>query len=239
MFKFVIQDMIERGIQIENCVYFNNCEAPLSSVLLNERTGTRTIVHSNPNLPNLKFIDFQKLNLTNYKWIHFEARTVEETEQMMKMVVDYNRNNQTETSSPITISLDLEKHNIAYLRLAEMADYIFSGKDFANFIECYDMKKSVYTLRRLLTNKTNTIICPWGSNGVGILKGYDEYFEWPSYPPETIVDTLGAGDTFCAATIFSLSSSGGNNCLETAIEFGSRIAGSKIGFNGYDRIKQL
>lgn len=73
-FKFVIDDFRDRGIRIDNCIYYD-CDPPISSVLLNEATGSRTIIHSNPNLPILKFVDFEKINLNNYKWIHFEVKS--------------------------------------------------------------------------------------------------------------------------------------------------------------------
>lgn len=37
------------------------------------KTGSRTIVHSNPNLPILTAVDFRKIPLQRYKWIHFEV----------------------------------------------------------------------------------------------------------------------------------------------------------------------
>lgn len=72
-FQFLIDDCNERKICIEHCVYHDNCGAPFSSVILNEATGSRTIIHSNPNLPILTFKDFQKVPLNQYKWIHFEV----------------------------------------------------------------------------------------------------------------------------------------------------------------------
>lgn len=58
----------------------------------------------------------------------------------------------------------------------------------------------------------------------------------PSYPPDVIVDTLGAGDTFCAAVLFALVN---GKSLEDALHFGNRIAGAKIGFHGYDGIAEV
>lgn len=73
MFKFVIHDLTVRGIEHKNCVYYDNCEVPMSSIWLSEDTGSRTIVHSNPNLPHMNFAGFDKVNLDEYKWIHFEV----------------------------------------------------------------------------------------------------------------------------------------------------------------------
>lgn len=71
MFKFVIDDLVERGIRISNCSYHDNCEAPISSIILSG--GQRTIVFSNPNLPHFQFDDFRRINLNHYDWIHFEV----------------------------------------------------------------------------------------------------------------------------------------------------------------------
>lgn len=71
MFRFVIEDFVDRGIRISNCSYHDNCEGPMSSIILNG--DRRTIVFSNPNLPYFLFDDFRKLNLNQYKWIHFEV----------------------------------------------------------------------------------------------------------------------------------------------------------------------
>lgn len=64
----------------------------------------------------------------------------------------------------------------------------------------------------------------------------DSYFSALAKPPAKAVDSLGAGDTFMAATIHSLSQ---GQSFQEAIEFGCRIAGAKIGFYGYDNISSL
>lgn len=79
MFKFVIHDLTVRGIEHKNCVYHDNCEVPLSSIWLSKETGSRTVVHSNPNLPHISFDGFDKVQLDEYKWIHFEVGWVSDT----------------------------------------------------------------------------------------------------------------------------------------------------------------
>lgn len=64
----------------------------------------------------------------------------------------------------------------------------------------------------------------------------DEVVTIPAYPPDAIVDTLGAGDTFCASVIFALVN---GKELQEALRFGNKIAGSKIGFYGYDGIADV
>lgn len=81
----------------------------------------------------------------------------------------------------------------------------------------------------------NIIICPWGTDGVAALDSSDNLFTSDAYPPPLVVDSLGAGDTFAAASIFSLYR---NYSLDFAIQFASRIAGMKVGFFGYDQIHE-
>lgn len=72
-FSFLIEDCNDRGILIDHCVYHSTPIAPFSSVILNEATGSRTIVHSNANIPILTADDFRKIPYERYKWIHFEV----------------------------------------------------------------------------------------------------------------------------------------------------------------------
>lgn len=71
--RFLIEDCQQRGINIDHCAYHDDCITPFSSVILNVKTGSRTIVHSNPNLPILNADDFRRVPLDRYKWIHFEV----------------------------------------------------------------------------------------------------------------------------------------------------------------------
>lgn len=80
------------------------------------------------------------------------------------------------------------------------------------------------------------MICPWSSDGAAALDSNNQYFESDAFPPTKIIDTLGAGDTFCAATIYALCNGKG---LGESIQFGCEIAGAKTGFFGYDQIKDF
>lgn len=80
------------------------------------------------------------------------------------------------------------------------------------------------------------IICAWGAEGaVAIDNDIDSFYTAPAYPPEVIVDSLGAGDTFVASTIHYLAM---GRSLQASIEFGCRVAGAKVGFFGYDQIRE-
>lgn len=81
------------------------------------------------------------------------------------------------------------------------------------------------------------IVCPWGNEGaIAVDNETDTHFAALAKPPTQIVDSLGAGDTFVASTIYMLDKGAS---LQESIEFGCRIAGAKIGFDGYDQIGPL
>lgn len=72
-FSVIVEDFKTFNICIDNCVYYEICDAPTSVVIINQSNGSRTIIHSNKNLPELTLDDFKKLDLSQYSWIHFEA----------------------------------------------------------------------------------------------------------------------------------------------------------------------
>lgn len=78
------------------------------------------------------------------------------------------------------------------------------------------------------------VICAWGEDGAIAGTSDGQTYISPIFPPERVIDTLAAGDTFNAATIFALSS---NKSLEEAITFGCQVAGAKCGMKGFTELK--
>lgn len=238
-FTFVIDDLHERGIETKNCFYYPNCNVPFSTVLLSKDTGCRTIVHSNKNLPHVNFDNFDKCDLNEYKWIHFEARSVPETTKMMQKIRKFNES-QT-TNKKITISLELEKKRDENLLLIKYTDVAILGRDYAEILDCYDKKTAIFKMKKLTIederykNDKILLICPWGSDGAAALNETGEYYESQCFPPEQVVDTLGAGDTFASGLIDSLWND--FHDVQKAIERGCKIAGFKCGYFGYDCVK--
>jgi len=83
-FSVVVEDFKTSNICIDNCVYYDACDVPTSVVIINQSNGSRTIIHSNNNLPELTLDDFKKLDLSQYSWIHFEASSLVRTVSVMQ-----------------------------------------------------------------------------------------------------------------------------------------------------------
>lgn len=58
----------------------------------------------------------------------------------------------------------------------------------------------------------------------------------PAYPPEQVVNTLGAGDTFMAACIKALVNGAD---VEKVLGFACKVAGAKCGLRDLDELRDL
>ncbi|KAG5670463.1 hypothetical protein PVAND_000726 [Polypedilum vanderplanki] len=239
MFTFIIEDLKDRNIDIKNCRYYSDCNIPLSTVLLSKDTGARTIIHNNKNLPHVLFEDFDKCNLNEYFWVHFEARSVPETTKMMQKIIKYNET----VNEKIKISLELEKKRDENLLLVKYADVVILGRDYAEIIGCHDKKTAIYKLKEIMTNdecyrnEKCVLVCPWGKDGACAIDDDGNYYENPIFEQKEVVDTLGAGDTFVSGLLHSLMKN--FNDIPQAIKNGCMIAGYKCGFYGYDCVKNF
>ena len=83
---------------------------------------------------------------------------------------------------------------------------------------------------------SSTLICAWGEDGAAALTQGSSLVTSSIFPPDSVVDTVGAGDTFNAATILALSS---GKTVHEAITFGCRVAGAKCGAMGYKHLKGM
>ena len=109
---FIRKEMSDRGILYENCAYHSDCGTPTSCVVLSLKTGSRTIVHARNNLPELDIKDFEKLDLKNYKWVHFEGRRNElKILQMIDIVDKFNETQPDDKKIKVSIELEETKRN--------------------------------------------------------------------------------------------------------------------------------
>ncbi|XP_036326360.1 ketohexokinase-like [Rhagoletis pomonella] len=240
-FSFLYEDCRKREICIENCPS-TNMDPPFSSVILNQATGSRTIIHSNPGFPSLTCEHLAQLKLSNYGWVHLEGRN---PESLLPFIRDIRAHNKqlNDPRGRIRISVDLEKMKHEILELGEAADCVFLGKDLATFLGWSKPEEAVMGLynrfkpQRGENNAKPAIVCPWGADGAACVDARGNYAFVPSKPVQKIVDSLGAGDTFCAAVIYALHML--DKDLQEAVQFGHAIAGYKLAHRGYDDIESF
>ncbi|KAL8606589.1 hypothetical protein ACOMHN_009474 [Nucella lapillus] len=236
--QFLQTDLEDCGVVCQRCPVIGEGASPVSVIILNTSTGSRTILHTNKNLRELSVEDFQKLPLSSgqYSWIHFEGRpNVEEMKKMMLHVEDHNAS--CEESSSVITSLEVEKLARAE-RLRDLmvhTDVVFVSKEVAGSL---GFSEPVSAVEGLVSHckPGGAVICPWGEQGAAAKRTGADTVTSPAFPPDVVVDTLGAGDTFNAAAIFALNA--GKN-LKEAVTFGCRVAGAKCGMMGNRGLREM
>ncbi|XP_065538128.1 ketohexokinase isoform X2 [Lathamus discolor] len=227
---FVLADLRRYGVDVAHVVPQPTSCLPTSIVIASASRGTRTILHACGNLQDVTARDFEQVDLSQYKWIHWEARNAAEQAVMMQRVEQHNRARPPEDR--VRTSVELEKPREEHLLLMGLGDVVFISKDLAQHFGYRSAPEALQGLRSRVQPGA-TLICAWAEEGADAIGPGGELVHSDAFPPETLVDTLGAGDTFNAAVIFALSA---GKTLQDAITFGCRIAGRKCGIQGFDGI---
>ncbi|XP_053523035.1 ketohexokinase isoform X3 [Artibeus jamaicensis] len=227
---FVLDDFRRYSVDLRHAVIQTTGSVPISTVIVNEASGSRTILHAYRNLPDVSALDFEKVDLTRFKWIHIEGRNTSEQVKMLQRVDQHNA--RQPPGQKIRVSVEVEKPREELFQLFGYGDVVFVSKDVAKHL---GFRSAVEALRGLYNRvrRGAVLICAWAEEGADALGPDGQVLHSDAFPPPRVVDTLGAGDTFNAAVIFSLSQ---GKSMQEALRFGCQVAGKKCGLQGFDGI---
>ncbi len=216
--SMILSDIESYGISTAACRLHSDGETPTSYVWRSLANGSRTITHWR-DLPEYAAEDFFEIDLEAYDWLHFEGRNIPETLRMLR--------HQRQKRPEIPVSIEIEKYR-------EHTEDLFVEADVLIFSRDYALHKGFSSARALLEAYGNLSdrqcrVCTWGSDGAWAQAPGKKVFHVPASPPETLVDTLGAGDTFNAGLIDGILR---GLSFEDAVSNGCRIAGRKCGLEG-------
>lgn len=216
----ILDDLARYGIDTQACRQLPHGKMPTSYILLNQRTGSRSIVHYR-DLPEYGFADFCSIDLCGVDWLHFEGRNVDDTCRMLQHAHRH--------APGIPRSVEIEKPRPGIGQLFPQADLLLLSRHYAQSMGFIQPHEFLQHMHRQAPQAD--LVCAWGDAGAYGLTHAGAALHSPAYPPATLVDTLGAGDTFNAGVIHARVS---GLDWDGALRFGCEIAGKKCGAMGLE-----
>jgi len=216
------QDMLENQIGLSFCQRVDGGKMPTSYITLNTDNASRTIVNYR-DLPEYSVESFKQIPLQEFDWIHFEGRNIEHTIEMIRYARKHINNK--------IISVEIEKDRPGIDALMPLADVLM--------IPGAQVRRRGFTDPYLYFDHirpqapTATLITTWGAEGAFGRDSNNMDYHCPSIPPDKVIDTIGAGDTFNAAFINAFSS---GLTLEESLSHACEIAGKKVAQLGFDNL---
>ena len=220
--KLISKDLEKFNVRFNIKNIVKNSSSPTSYITVNTNNGSRTIIHYR-DLPEITFDKFDKINLSDFDWFHFEGRNIEYVYKMMTKVKQQNK----------SISLEAEKERKDLDQLFSLADVLMISKPFAQNRGFKSAKDCLGHFSQLLPQ--TFISCTWGEQGAWASHN-KTVFHSKAFSPKTTIDTIGAGDTYNAGLIHKLIN---KSSLIDSVEFACKLAGKKCGQSGFNNLGKL
>jgi ketohexokinase len=217
--RVIIEDLKRYFVDMSYCQRIAGSTTPVSYITLNQRNGSRTIVHYR-DLPELSAENVTNIPLTGINWIHLEGRNAMQTRKIMD---DIKRR-----APDTTVSVEIEKPR-------DHLELLFSGADTYLFSKAFALTQGFASAPALLQHYRGRIpgallVCTWGETGAFALEN-SQLLHAPAPPVSKIVDTIGAGDTFNAGFIHARLN---HFDAQTALAKACALAAQKITREGFE-----
>jgi ketohexokinase len=206
--------LLQDGVDLSPCRRVAGMP-PLSAILLSQAGGSRTIVHHS-DTPEYGLDQFGRLDLSRWRWVHFEARPGEETARMVRHARAFR--------PEALLSIEVEKVRPGIEACFPMARLVLFSR---GSVEAAGFSRPEPFLREMHGRVPFTLLsAAWGSEGAWAVESDGTLHHAAAFAPAAVVDTIGAGDTFNAGMIGALASA---RPLREALETACRLAGRKVG----------
>jgi ketohexokinase len=188
--RFVRDDLTGTGVDTVHCRTLSRGAMPVSTVILDSTSGSRTIIHYR-DLPEYRAADFHAIPLQEFDWLHFEGRNPHALATMLGWARLHH--------PAIPVSLEIEKPRDGIEALFGQADVLLFSGDYARH-HGYD--GPAVLLRGVSHLHAGAdLYCTWGAAGAASMDRTGAEYSQSALVSGPVVDTLGAGDVFNAGVI--------------------------------------
>ena len=215
-------ELAQLGIDTRHCQVFEERTTPLSCILHNQQTGSRTIVHYR-DLPEYAATAFAAIALAEYDGFHFEGRN---PPQLIQMLAQLHR-----VRVDQVITVEIEKPRPGIEQVFAYADVLLFSRAFA--------RASGYTSARQLFDQVQAqaaqaiLVCTWGEQGAYARRPDGIEFHQAAEEVGHICDSVGAGDTFNAGLLHALLN---GQSLQLALAYANALAARKLRQHGFGQL---
>ncbi|KAF4338181.1 hypothetical protein FBEOM_7923 [Fusarium beomiforme] len=222
-------------IDFSHCLYREEgTEAASSYIIRSEESDSRTLVNYN-DLQEMTEDEFENI-ARGFKpdqetWWHFEGRIPDTIRSCIRLL--------RKVLPKATISVEIEKPGREGLpELAAEADVVFYSRSWA---ESRGHKTPEQCLRAEGHQKASLALCTWGEDGAaGLSRSTGEILRYPALDESgrdvSVVDAVGAGDTFIAGMLYGLICHPGDWTMGKKLGFAVRLATLKVQREGFDEL---
>ncbi|KAF1809739.1 putative PfkB family kinase [Eremomyces bilateralis CBS 781.70] len=232
-----IRASFDELVDLSGCIYREGeMEAAASYIVRSEESGSRTIINFNP-LGEMGVGEFREGvgGMGNVGWWHFEGRIPDVTLQCVRYL------RQSPETRHAKISVEVEKQGRDGLQeLAKEADVVFYSHAWAKNQGHDDPEAFLRWQASVCSRPKQLLFVTLGDQGAAALDAdHAEYFHRPAKLGGSkvveceILFTVGAGDSFIAGLIYSLSYHDEWN-LGATLEYANRLAGLKVCQEGFE-----
>jgi ketohexokinase len=210
--KIIQDDLVNHQVDMHYVAHHPDGRSPVSCINLGLSRGSRTIVHFR-DLPEYDFDAFDKIQLTDFDWLHFEGRNIDATLEMMRKL---------KACANTVCSVEIEKNRENIESLVGQSDIAIFSKSYA---ESQGYEEAENFLRDYAKQFPQQILlCAWGNKGAYAVDTDRTIIHCQAETLDVVVDTVAAGDVFNAGFIHRYYQSG---ALADSLYFACRLAEKK------------
>lgn len=187
--NFILNDLVLHGVDVSAMKTVKNGESPLSIVMSDIESGSRTIFFNPGNASDYSLADADLTTLRSAKYF-FISRGGGATEEAVNIARE----------AGVKIFIDADGHSDEIVKMLPKID-VFVGSEFF-YDKMFNNGDYEKNCREIMEAGPEIVVFTFGDRGCAGV-GRDGYFKLPAFKIDT-VDTVGAGDVYHGAFLAGL-----------------------------------